>query len=470
MNGANSVNRLNAQYGLMPPQAIDLEEAILGALMLERDAITRVELEPQVFYKDEHRKIFSVIQKLDNEGKQIDLVTVTVELRNLGLLEEVGGPSRITEITRRVAAAAHIEQHVRILLQFYVRRELIRVSSEIAKMCYDTSLDLEEVVNLYESATLLIDDAIFGRKKGRDLFHIMNDLTKVLEERQAKSRNGLLTGIDTGFGALNRMTAGWQSNSLIVFASRPAMGKTAIGVNRFAKAAAREGKWVNVFSLEMDDISLGERLAIGASGIDPWKFKSGTLTPVDWQLYNEAVAELKRLPIWIDDSPYVSTSHIRNASRRNKRQNKCDLIIIDYLQLAKAQGAANRNREQEVSEMSRSLKALAKELKVPIIVLSQLSREVEKRAKKEPILSDLRESGAIEQDADLVIFPYRENYYGLNNSEIGSSEGTGKLIVAKNRHGDVGYVKFWHNASMTEFSDSEPTAATMAMPVGEDIF
>jgi replicative DNA helicase len=311
-------------------------------------------------------------------------------------------------------------------------------------------------MDLYENTVIEIDRILIGKHTGRELISVLKDLTIEVENRSKLSEIGGLTGIDTGFGMLNKYTSGWQPNWLVIFAARPGMGKTAIAINRFAKEAARTGKWVNIFSLEMDDISLAERMVIGASGIDTYNFKAGRLTDDDWRNYNSALNELERLPIYIDDSPYVKISHIRNVSRMNKRQNKCDLIIIDYLQLADA-GSVHKNgtREQQVSDMSRRLKALAKELHVPIIVLSQLSRAVENRSDKKPVLSDLRESGSIEQDADMVIFPVRPNYYQergeLNDIEAGKNEGL--LIVAKNRHGAIGNIPFYHNETMTDFSD-----------------
>lgn len=456
----SKVNELDARFGKVPPQAIELEEAVIAALMLERDAISKVDLVPEVFYKDSHQTIFNAVKALDSEGKNIDLITVTTYLKDKGLLEAVGGPGVITKLTRQVASAAHIGQHTRILLQYFIRRELIRISTEILQMSYDTSIDLEEIMDLYESTVTRIDKILIGKHTGRELSAVLKSLSEEVEKRARLSKVGGLTGVSTGFGVLNKYTSGWQPGWLVVFAARPAMGKTAIAVNRFAKEAARSGKWVNIFSLEMEDISLAERLVIGSSGIDTYDFKNGKLTSEDWQKYNKVVAELEKLPIYIDDSPYVKISHIRNIARSNKRKNKCDLIIIDYLQLADAGTDGNRNREQEVSEMSRRLKALAKELQVPVIVLSQLSRKVEERTVKRPFLSDLRESGAIEQDADLVIFPFRPDYY-QNQSEVKSQETEanqnkfheGVLIVAKNRHGTTGDIEFYYNETMTDFSD-----------------
>jgi replicative DNA helicase len=418
--------------------------------MLERDAITKVDLLPEVFYREEHQRIFEVISELDKKGKNIDLITVTTELKNKDLIEEIGGPAYITQLTGRVASAAHIEQHTRMLLQFYIRRELIRISTQVLQMSYDTSNELDDIMDLYEKAVAEIDKILLGKYTGRELKQVLKDLNAEIEKRSALSKEGGLTGISTGFGRLNKYTAGWQPGWLVILASRPGLGKTAIAVNRFVKEAARTGSWVNVFSLEMDDISLAERLVLGSSGIDSYRFKKGQLTDDEWEKYNKAVGELEKLPIYIDDAPYVKISHIRNVARTNKRKNKCDLIVIDYLQLANAgNDFKNRNREQEVSDMSRRLKALAKELQVPIILLSQLSRKVEERSNKRPVLSDLRDSGSIEQDADMVIFPWRSNYYDAESLDAGK----GSLIIAKNRHGTVGDIEFYHNETMTDFSD-----------------
>lgn len=439
--------------GKVPPQAIEIEEAILGSLIVERDAIHKLDLMPEVFYKEEHRIIFKAVDTLNNEGKNIDLITVTMRLKEQDKLKEIGGAGYLAKLTRSVASAVHIEQHAVFLLQSYIRRELIRLSSTILQMSYDASNDIDDIMQLYESAITSIDNIILGRKKGREIRNVLKDLTVEVERRVRLSKAGGLTGITTGFGELNRMTAGWQPNWLVVFAARPAMGKTAIAINRFAKSAAMRGHWVNIFSLEMEDITLTERLILGASGIDPIVLKSGTMTDDDWNKYHRAVAELQDLPIFIDDTPYVKISHIRNVARTNRRQGKCDLIVIDYLQLANAGGNDRMNREQQVSEMSRQLKALAKELQVPIILLSQLSRDVEKRGgTKRPNMSDLRESGAIEQDADMIIFPWRPIYYGIE-PEVDDPKHYGELIVSKFRHGSIGDIKFWTNDSMTDFSD-----------------
>ena len=443
----------NVIYGMLPPQNIELEEVVLGSLMTERDAITKVELTPEVFYKESHRKIFEVIQKLDHKGQNIDLITVTIELKNSGILEEIGGPSEITRLTRRIASAAHIEQHVRILTQSYIRRELIRISTEIMTMSYDEQNDIVDIFQLYELAVSKIDQVIQGKKKGRELKEVLKNLTDEIEKRCILAAKGGLTGINTGFGKLNRLTSGWQPTWLIVFAARPAMGKTAISINGFAKAAAKEGKWVNIFSLEMEDLPLAERLILGASNIEPYKLKHGKMEDADWVKFNQARSELESLPIFIDDSPYVTISHMRNVARANKRKNKCDLIIIDYLQLAQASDT-KVIREQQVSEMSRQLKAMAKSLNIPVILISQLSRDVEKRGGiKKPGMADLRESGAIEQDADLILFPWRPKYYGLDVDGVEDQDHYGELVFAKNRHGAIEDVQFWHNDSMSDFSD-----------------
>lgn len=443
-------------FGKLPPQAIEVEEAILGALLLEKDAMSKVSLSAEMFYKDIHQIIFKSIEKLNREGKSIDLITVTVDLKNSGLIDSVGGPIEITKLTRKVSSAANIEQYARILTQAYIRRELIRVSSEMVSLSYNEAVDLDEIMKTYETAVDNIDRIIIGKNTGREFSKVLKDLSEEISRRAKLSEIGGITGITTGFGVLNKYTSGWQPNWLVIFAARPAMGKTAIAINRFAKEAAKSGKWVNIFSLEMDDISLAERLVIGASGIDTYNFKAGRLSTEDWRAYNRAVGELEKLPIFIDDSPYVKISHIRNVARANKRLGKCDMIIIDYLQLADSGDTKkNRNREQEVSDMSRALKALAKELHIPIIVLSQLSRAVESRSDRRPVMSDLRESGAIEQDADMVIFPYRPGYYkGKEDVQYeDTSENEGILIVAKNRHGATGDIRFYHNDTMTDFSD-----------------
>lgn len=327
---------------------------------------------------------------------------------------------------------------------------------EMQRLAYDTSNELSEITSIYEATISSIDNILIGAKAGRPLSEVLKSLNKNIEERVVKARQGQLIGVNTGFGALNRITAGWQPGWLVILAARPSDGKTAIAVNRFAKEAARSGTWVNLFSLEMEDISLGERLLVGASGVDSYQLKAGRVEDEDWRKINESISELENLPVFIDDTPYVSIAHIRNVARANKRKGKCGLVIVDYLQLVKAVSVKGKNREQEVAEMSRSLKALAKELHVPVIALSQLSREVEKRTNKRPVLSDLRESGNLEQDADLVMFSFRPARHGITDDGMGNmlAENQAILILAKNRHGDIGDIDFYHNSTMTDFSDS----------------
>jgi len=439
--------------GKIPPQDIDLEAAVLGALVLERDAILKIDLIPEVFYKQEHQEIFRAVIAINERGGNIDLLTVAKHLRDTGKIESIGGPGYLAQLTRNVASAANIEQHAKFLLQSYFRREIIRLSSEMGSMAYDQSNDIEEILAVYDSTVSQIDAVIAGKRKGREIIAVMKDLSREVERRCTLASKGGIVGVPTGFTELNKLTAGWQPGNMIVFAARPAMGKTAIGVNGFAKAAAQSGKWVNIFSLEMEDIRLVERLVLGSSNIDPEAMRSGKMTADDWDKFNAASSELAALPIFIDDTPFAKISRIRNIARANRKAGKCDLILIDYLQLANADGNIKQNREQQVADMSRQLKAVARELDVPLILLSQLSRDVEKRGgTKRPTLSDLRESGAIEQDADMVIFPWRPAYYGIN-AEVKDPDNYGELIIAKNRHGGLAAIKFWHDGNMTSFRE-----------------
>jgi replicative DNA helicase len=440
-------------YGKLPPHDVELEKVVLGALILERDAIYKVDIPSDVFYKNEHQKIYEAILSLNKRGSNIDLMEVTTELRNAQILDETGGASYITSLTKRVASAANIEQHVRHLLVYWIRRKLISAASNIITQSYDTTSDIEETIKEYESAVSEIDNVIAGKNKGRSLGEVLSSLTRKIEERCIKAKESGITGIPTGFKTLDFITSGWQSDWLIILAARPAMGKTAIGVNAFAKAAALSGNWVNVFSLEMGAESLAERIVLGASGIEPERLKHGKMNDTDWGLYNQTVRELEDMSIWIDDTSYASLYHMRNVARQNVRKGKCDLIIIDYLQLADAGSDRNSNREEKIAELSRSLKALSKELQVPIIVLSQLNRGVESRPDKKPRLSDIRESGAIEQDADMVLLPYRPNYYGIEVEGTDDPEHYGEIIMGKFRHGSIMDIPFYHNDTMTEFSE-----------------
>jgi replicative DNA helicase len=448
------------ETGKLQPQAVDLEEAVLGALMLEKNAITIVSdiLKPESFYKESHQIIFQIIKTLFSNAQPIDILTVTSELRKQGQLEIVGGAYFITSLTNRVASAANIEYHARIIAQKFIQRELIRISTEIQRESFEDSADAFE---LLDSAERKLFEVSQGNIK-RD-YKQMNAIVReaIRDIEGLKDKQGGLTGIPSGFTKLDRITSGFQKSDLVILAARPGMGKTAmvLSIARNASLLSEDARGIAIFSLEMSNKQLVTRMISGESEISGEKLKKGTLAPHEWEQLNTKVARLSEAPIFIDDTPALSVFELRSKCRRLKEQNNIEMIIIDYLQLMRGDDANNKNgnREQEVSYISRSLKALAKELEVPVIALAQLSRASEKRgAAAIPMLSDLRESGSIEQDADMVMFIYRPEYYGITEFEDGSStHGVAELHIAKHRNGSLDSVRLRFVHEFTKFKDLE---------------
>ncbi len=443
-------------YGKIPPQAIEVEEAVLGALMLGENEIYKVSgiLTEECFYKDEHRIIFRTIQELSDAGKNIDIITVSVKLKDENNLEKVGGPANITALTRRVASAAHIEQHARVIAEKYFSREVIRRCTALISKAYDDNID--ELETEYNNATQAIDDLLAGKSGMKHISSILDETRTDLDARQAKAQSGEIQGVNTGLADMNELNNGWQAGELIIVAARPSMGKTAVAVNLFTKSAALKGKNVCIFSLEMENIKLSKRLLLSYGGIVRYNFERGTMTPGDWSAYNKADKELRQLPIFIDDSPGVDVRHISSVIRTKVRKNQCDLVVIDYLQLVETpQSYGNKNREREVAEISRGLKKAAKAAGVPIILLAQLNRCIETREDKTPRLADLRESGAIEQDADMVIFPWRPAYYEPDAMDENGNSMLNVMMfeIAKNRDGKIGSIYSKHNDDLTQFFD-----------------
>lgn len=446
-------------FGKMPPQAVDLEEAVLGALMLEKDALTSVIdiLNPESFYKDSHRMIFQSIRRLFERSEPIDILTVTNDLKRSGELDLVGGPFYITQLTNRVASAANIEFHSRIILQKHIQRELIRISSETIKDAFEDSSD---VFQLLDRAEKNLFDIAQGniRRNFQDMSTMVSDAFKQIEA--AKKHGTGVTGVQSGFTDLDRITSGWQRSDLIIVAARPGMGKTAFVLSLARNAAISFNRPVAVFSLEMSSVQLVQRMISSETGISSDKLRKGSLDTTEWQKLVSMTGKLSESPIYIDDSPALSVFDLRSKCRRLKAMHNIDLIIVDYLQLMRADvDTKSGNREQEISTISRSLKAIAKELNVPIIALSQLSRMVENRGgSKRPQLSDLRESGAIEQDADMVTFIYRPEYYGIEFDEDNNpTKGTAEIIIAKHRNGALDTVKLKFINHLAKFTDLEST-------------
>lgn len=458
-----TIEQLNAQYGKIPPQAIEVEEAVLGALMLERDAYVNIAdiLKAESFYKEEHQKIFKVVQYLVANEKPVDLLMVTQELRNRQELDAVGGPLYITQLTSRVASAAHIDFHARIIAQKYIQRELIRISSEIQVKSYDDSMELDDLVDYAESSLFKVTEGNIS-KESQPIKPLLREAIEKIEEN-AKKPDGL-SGIASGFTKLDKITSGWQNTDLMIIAARPAMGKTAFVLSMARNMAVLKNVPVAVFSLEMSSLQLVNRLIASETELGSEKIKSGRLEEWEWELFNRRIKNLENAPLYIDDTPALSVFEFRAKCRRLKMQYDIGIVIVDYLQLMTAGSDVKGNREQEVSTISRNLKAIAKEINVPIIALSQLNRSVESRDGKRPQLSDLRESGAIEQDADMVMFIHRPEYYGITQDADGNSLiGVAEIIIAKHRNGSVGDVQLAFKGSLARFSDLEEDAMG-AMP------
>jgi replicative DNA helicase len=445
--------------GKLPPQATDLEEAVLGAMMLDKNAVASIidVLHPECFYKESNEKIFAAIHKLFHDTQPIDILTVTQQLRKSGDLELVGGAYYITQLTNRVASAANIEFHARIVLQKYIQRELIRISSDTIKQAYEETSDVLELLDNAEKNLFGIAESNI-RKKYEDMHSLISKAIKEVEI--AAGQESGVTGVPSGFAELDRITSGWQKSDLIILAARPGMGKTAFVLSLARNAAVGFNRPVAFFSLEMSSIQLVNRLIASETEINTEKLRKGDLADHEWQQLNKKVTPLTNAPIYIDDTPSLTVFELRAKCRRLVAEKKISMIIIDYLQLMSGGGDGNKggNREQEISHISRSLKSIAKELNVPIIALSQLSRAVESRTagSKRPQLSDLRESGAIEQDADMVMFIYRPEYYGLTETEDNMpTTNLAEIIVAKNRNGALKTANLKFIGNLTKFTDMD---------------
>lgn len=442
--------------GKLPPQATDLEEAVLGALMLEKDALTSVIdiLKPECFYKEVHQKIFEGIIELFNQGKPVDILTVTQQLRQMGTLDFVGGPHYISTLSNRVASSAHTEFHAKIILQKHIARELIRISSETIEDAFEDTTDVFDLLDRAESNFFKIADGNIIKSYSK-MSTLLKDAIGQIEIASSQSQEGY-TGVPSGLLELDRLTHGWQKSDLMIIAARPAMGKTAFVLSMARNMAIDFKKPVAIFSLEMSSVQLVSRLISSETEIDFDKLRKGNLERHEWEQLHSRIARLSEAPIFIDDSPQLSIFELRAKSRRLAQQHQIQCIIVDYLQLMTV-GNDTKNkgtREQEIGHISRSLKALAKELNVPVIALAQLSRNVEARTDKRPQLSDLRESGSIEQDADMVMFLHRPEYYNLMEDIAGNStKGKATLIVAKNRHGKTEDLEFRFRKEVGRFEN-----------------
>ncbi len=433
------ISDASLDYGRIPPQAVELEEAVLGAIMLEKDAVLSVLdiLKRESFYKEAHQKIYQAIVDLSSNEKAIDILTVTEELKKKKDLEDIGGPLYITQLTSKVASAAHLEFHARIIQQKYIQRELIRVSSTIQKLAYDETMDVNDLLDHAESELFEIAEGNIKQETSKINVLIKDALDQI---QKAAKREDHLSGVPSGFTKLDRLTSGWQNSDLIIIAGRPSMGKTAFVLTMARNIAVDHKRPVAFFSLEMESTQLVTRLIVSETELPSNRIRNGRLEEYEWKQLEYKIKTLIDAPIYIDDTPAISVFELRAKCRRLKVQYDVQLIIIDYLQLMTSSSDMRGSREQEVSTISRALKSIAKELDVPIIALSQLNRSIELRSgNKRPQLSDLRESGALEQDADLVLFIHRPEKYDLFEDEKGNSLiGLAEVILAKHRNGPVG--------------------------------
>ncbi|WP_299116480.1 replicative DNA helicase [uncultured Winogradskyella sp.] len=435
---------INLEKGKIPPQAIDLEEVVLGAMMIDKKGVDEVIdiLSPEAFYKEAHKHIFEAIFKLFENSEPVDLLTVSSQLKKDEKLDVIGGDFYLISLTQRVSSSAHIEFHARIILQKYIQRSLIKISNEIIEEAYDETKD---VFDLLDNAEAKLYEVTQGnvKKSTETAQSLVIQAKKKIEEISNKEG---LSGIPTGFDKLDKLTSGWQPSDLIIVAARPGMGKTALTLTMARNIAVDFNQPVAFFSLEMSSVQLITRLISSETGLSSEKLRTGKLEKHEWEQLNVKVKTLENAPLFIDDTPSLSIFDLRAKARRLASQYGIKVIMIDYLQLMTAGGSQKGgNREQEISMISRNLKALAKELNVPVIALSQLSRAVETRGgSKRPLLSDLRESGAIEQDADIVSFIYRPEYYKIDewdDEERSPTEGQGEFIVAKHRNGGLDNIR-----------------------------
>jgi len=427
-------------FGKVPPQANDMEEAVLGAVMLEKEAVITILdiLKPESFYKDSHQKIFKAISDLSSREFPVDLYTVTEELRAHNELDSVGGPVYLTQLTAKVVSAANVDYHARIVAQKYIQRELIRVSTEIQTRSFDDTYDVTELLDYSENALFQIAEGNIKREVA-PINVVIKEAIREIEE--AGKREDALVGTPSGFTKLDRLTSGWQKSELIIIAARPSMGKTAFALTMARNMAVDHGKNVAIFSCEMSSIQLVNRLIVAETDIPGDKIKNGRLNEEEWKQLDMRIKKLVLAPIFIDDTPAISIFELRAKCRRLMAQHKLDIVIVDYLQLMSGPENAG-SREQEVSN-------------VPILALSQLNRSVEMRGgTKRPLLSDLRESGAIEQDADMVVFIHRQDKFGIPTFEDGSStKGIAEIILAKNRNGPVDDVRLRFREEKAQFVD-----------------
>ncbi len=460
---------LDFAYGHVQPQAIEVEKAVLGALMIDREAYMEVceLLQIESFYDPRHQKIYAAIQQLGVEEKPIDVLTVTDMLGKNGTLAEVGGPGYVAELSSMVATSANIAYHANIVAQKYLSRQLITYTSVIGTKAFDETCDVNDVIS--EAESMLYNIAQKNVKK--DYVHVKPLIKEAEEIMQTASKNdGDVTGISTGYTRLNDLTSGWQNSDLVIIAGRPAMGKTAFALSMAKNIAADQNIPMAFFSLEMSGVQLVNRLISNNCEIKGKKILNGSLNREEWERFDKTIQHLIDAPLYIDDTPGLSVFELRTKAMRLAKEHQIKLIMVDYLQLMNANGMRFNSRQEEVSTISRSLKVLAKELNIPVIALSQLNRGLEGRnglEGKRPMLSDLRESGAIEQDADMVVFVHRPEYFGLTQGPNGEDYvGKAEIIIAKHRKGATDTVLLDFKGEYTRFENPEDNALR-TLPITE---
>ena len=437
----------NQPTAKIPPQNLEAEKSLLGAILLDEEVLADASelVTAQDFYDKNHQRIFAGMMGLYERHKPVDLLTLTDELRNKDTLEQIGGSAYLSELTNYVPTAAHATAYAEIVAEKAVRRRLIKASSDISELSYDEDQSTQELLSQAESELFSVSD----QSLKQDLVSLESVLTDSFDRMEELHRNkGSLRGIRTGYRDLDTMTAGFQRSDLIILAARPAMGKTTLVTNLAYNVATIEKQAVLFFSLEMSKEQLVDRMLADASGVDSWNIRTGNLSDDDFQKLSEAMGEMAEAPIFIDDKPGLSVLELRTKARRIAHERPLGLIVVDYLQLMQGSGRHDGNRVQEVSEISRGLKLVARELNVPLIALSQLSRTVESRTPPIPQLSDLRESGSIEQDADIVSFIYRPGYYEPDNPEVAHIT---ELHIAKHRNGPTGKIGLYFHPERLRF-------------------
>ena len=465
-NPSVNLDTLGLEMGNIPPQALDVEEAVLGALLIEPHCVDEAmdELSPSCFYSEKHRMIFEAMSSLNNEHVALDLLSVSQKLKSQGNLETVGGTITLAQLSQKIGAAAHIEYYIRILKQKCIQRELITASYDILKTSYDESVNVDDLIDTAQTKLFAaIQNNV--KKDVQEIGKVINDALEDLQKRQDSSG---LSGVPSGFPSLDKITLGWQASDLIILAARPSVGKTAFVVNVARNAAVDFNMPVAIFSLEMPAKQLANRMMVSETKLSADKIKGGVkLQDWEWQQLDIQLKRLSKAPIYIDDTPSLPVMEFRSKVKKLVKQKGVRLIVVDYLQLMQGPAELRGMREQEVAAISRTLKATAKEMNVPIIALSQLSRQSENRqgSNRRPQLSDLRESGSIEQDADMVIFIHRYDYQGLSDNP--DDVGRTQIIIAKHRNGSIADIDMRFRHDEVRFVDEQESLVNQAdmMPV-----